>query len=131
MKKLSSSVVGKRSCRNTLTLFRDLCARSNGSNVPLIATDGFKFDRKIVQRLFGAACLYGQVIKRRRNNRVARVQRKAVLGGAWRWDELWRKTFRDIFLSLPRFLRLIKVNCILIPQATSTAQEDFVISMAA
>jgi hypothetical protein len=41
-----------------------------------------------------------------------------------------RLTFRGIFLSLPRFLRLIKVNCILIPQATSSAQEDLVMSLA-
>jgi len=206
-----STVVGKRSYRNTLTLFRNLCARSNGSTVPLIATDGFKFYRQVVRRLFGAACVYGQVIKKRRNDRVVRVQRKASFGAAWRWDEVWRNsedsrqlntsyierlnltirqgsaylcrrslcharrtqrledhldllrchynflrphrslkfgrevrtpamqagltkkrlTFRDIFLSLPRFLRLIKVNCILIRRATSTAQEDFVISMAA
>jgi transposase-like protein/IS1 family transposase len=206
-----STVVGKRSYRNTLTLFRDVCARSNGNNLPLIATDGFKFYRQVVQRLFGAVCLYGQVIKKRRNDRVVTVQRKARCGAAWRWDEVWRNsedsrqlntsyierlnltirqgsaylcrrslcharrtqrledhldllrchynflrphrslkfgrevrtpamqagltkkrlTFRDIFLSLPRFLRLIKVNCILIRRATSTAQEDFVISMAA
>ena len=81
---------GKRSFRNTLTLFRDLCARSNGNNVPLIATDGFQFYRQVVRRLFGAACLYGQVIKKRRNDRVVRVQRKARLGAAWRWNELWR-----------------------------------------
>jgi hypothetical protein len=42
-----------------------------------------------------------------------------------------RLTFRDIFTSLPRFLRLIKVHCIYIRQVTSTAQQDFVISMAA
>src|SRR5450759_905939 len=206
-----STVVGKRSYRNTLTLFRDVCARNNGNSVPLIATDGFKFYRQVVRRLFGAACVYGQVIKKRRNDRVVQVQRKPRTGVAWRWDEMWRNsedsrqlntsyierlnltirqgsaylcrrslcharrtqrledhldllrchynflrphrslkfgrevrtpamqagltkkrlTFRDIFLSLPRFLRLIKVNCILIRRATSTAQEDFVISMAA
>ena len=85
-----STVVGKRSYRNTLTLFRDLCARSNGSKVPLIATDGFKFYRQVVRRLFGAACLYGQVIKKRRNNRVVKVQRKARSGAPWRWDAVWR-----------------------------------------
>ena len=87
-----STVVGKRSYRNTLTLFRDLCARTNGYNVPLIATDGFKFYRQVVRRLFGAACLYGQVIKKRRNDRVVRVQRKARLGAAWRWNEVWRNS---------------------------------------
>jgi IS1 family transposase len=87
-----STVVGKRSYRNTLTLFRDVCNRSNGSNVPLIATDGFKFYRQVVRRLYGAACLFGQVIRKRKNNRVVRVQRKAVFGAAWRWDEVWRNS---------------------------------------
>src|SRR5450759_481382 len=87
-----STVVGKRSYRNTLTLFRDLCAQTNGNNVPLITTDGFKFYRQVVRRLFGAACVYGQVIKKRRNDRVVRVQRKASFGAAWRWDEVWRNS---------------------------------------
>jgi transposase-like protein/IS1 family transposase len=85
-----STVVGKRSYRNTLTLFRDLCARINGNNVPLIVTDGFEFYRQVVRRLFGAACLYGQVIKKRRNDRVVKVQRKPRFGAAWRWNEVWR-----------------------------------------
>ena len=58
--------------------------------IPLIATDGFKFYRQVVGRLFGVACLYGQVIKKRRNDRVVHVQRKARFGAAWRWNELWR-----------------------------------------
>ena len=40
-------------------------------------------------------------------------------------------TFRDVFTSIPKFLRLVKVHCIFIRQATSTAQQDFAISMAA
>jgi hypothetical protein len=86
----SASVVAKWSYRNTLKWFRDLCSRSAGSHFPLIATDGFKFDRQVVIRLFGVACLYGQVIKKRRNNRVIRVQRKARLGATWRWKEALR-----------------------------------------
>src|SRR5450759_477927 len=206
-----STVVGKRSYRNTLTLFRDLCARSNGNNVPLIATDGFKFYRQVVRRLFGAACVYGQVIKKRRNDRVVKVQRKASFSAAWRWDEGWRNsedsrqlntsyierlnltirqgsaylcrrslcharrtqrledhlellrchynflrphrslkfgrevrtpamqagltqkrlTFRDVFTAIPMFLRLVNVTCVFIRQAPSTAQQEFLISMAA
>ncbi len=85
-----STVVGKRSYRNTHKVFRDLCARNNGNSVPVIATDGFKFYRRVVRRLFGVACLYGQVIKKRRNDRVVRVQRITRSGAAWRWDEMWR-----------------------------------------
>ena len=206
-----STVVGKRSYRNTLTLFGDLCARINGNNVPLIVTDGFEFYRQVVRRLLGSACLYGQVIKKRRNDRVVKVQRKPRLGAAWRWNGVWRDsedsrqlntsyierlnltlrqgsaylcrrslcharrtkpledhlerlrchyhflrthralkfghevrtpamqagltkkrlTFRDIFTSIPNVLRLVKVNGIFIRHVTSTAQQDFVISMAA
>ena len=86
----SSTVVGRRSYRNTLGLFRDINRRMKLEGVPLIATDGFKFYRQVVRRVFGAACLYGQVIKTRRNDRVVRVERKARFGAAWRWNELWR-----------------------------------------
>ena len=48
--------------------------------VPLIVTDGFGFYGKVVGRIFGAACVYGQVIKRRRNDRVVKVERRAVIG---------------------------------------------------
>jgi hypothetical protein len=58
--------------------------------IPLITTDGFQFYRQVVRRLFGVACLYGQVIKKRRNDRVVRVQRKARIGAAWRWSQVWR-----------------------------------------
>ena len=85
-----ATVVGRRSYRNTLTLFRELFARSAGSHLPLITTDGFKFYRQVVRRIFGVACLFGQVIKKRRNDRVVQVQRKARFGAAWRWNEVWR-----------------------------------------
>jgi hypothetical protein len=44
-----------------------------------------------------------------------------------------RLTFRDIFTSISKFLRLvfIKVNCVIVRQVYSTVQEDFVTSMAA
>ena len=63
-----STVVGRRSYRNTFTLFRDVANRMNLARFPLIATDGFEFYEKVVRRVFGPACLYGQVIKMRRND---------------------------------------------------------------
>jgi transposase-like protein/IS1 family transposase len=75
-----STVVGKRSYRNTLDLFRDISKRMIHPLVPLIATDGFKFYEKVIGRKFGPACVYGQVIKTRRNDRVVRVERKALIG---------------------------------------------------
>ena len=38
-----STVVGRRSHRNTLALFRDISNHTNLERVPLIATDGFAF----------------------------------------------------------------------------------------
>jgi hypothetical protein len=40
--------------------------------------------------LITAACLFGQVIKKRRNDRVIKVERKPRSGAAWRWEEFWR-----------------------------------------
>src|SRR5262249_48179749 len=75
-----SSVVGKRSYHNTRDLFRDVSNRMALQRVPLIVTDGFGFYGKVVGRIFGSACVYGQVIKRRRNDRVVKVERRAVIG---------------------------------------------------
>ena len=51
----SSTVVGRRSYRNTLGLFRDIIRRMKLDGVPLITTDGFKFYQPVVRRLFGLA----------------------------------------------------------------------------
>jgi IS1 family transposase len=75
-----STVVGKRSYRNTLDLFRDLCSRMNLEVTPLITTDGFKFYERVIGRVFGPACVYSQVIKTRRNDRIVKVERRAVIG---------------------------------------------------
>ena len=75
-----STVVGKRSYRNTLDLFRDVSNRMNLERIPLITTDGFKFYERVIGRVFGPACVYGQVIKTRRNDRVVKVERRAVIG---------------------------------------------------
>ncbi|MCH7978874.1 MAG: hypothetical protein IH935_07860, partial [Acidobacteria bacterium] len=85
-----STIVGRRSYRNTLGLFRDVSSRMKLEGMPLITTDGFEYYNNVVRRVFEAACLYGQVIKKRRNDRVVHVQRKARFGAAWRWNELWR-----------------------------------------
>ena len=68
-----STVTGKRSYRNTHALFRDLSKRMNFERLPLIVTDGFEFYQKVIRRFFGPACLYGQVLKTRRNDRIIKV----------------------------------------------------------
>ena len=75
-----STIVGQRSYHNTLDLFRDLSKRMSLEAIPLITTDGFKFYEKVIGRVFGPACCYGQVIKTRRNDRVIKVERRAVIG---------------------------------------------------
>ena len=54
---------------------------------PMIVTDGFEFYGTVIRRVFGPAALYAQVIKTRRHDRVVRVDRRAVIGAAWRFAE--------------------------------------------
>jgi hypothetical protein len=57
----------------------------------LIATDGFQFYKRVVRRILGPACLYGQVIKTRRNDRIVKIERRALIGDAWRFEETLRE----------------------------------------
>ena len=82
-----STVTGRRSYRNTHALFRDLSRRMNFEHLPLIVTDGFEFYQKVIRRFFGPACLYGQVLKTRRNDRIIKVERRALHGAAWRFED--------------------------------------------
>ena len=59
----------------------------NSGRLPLIVTDGFDFYQKVIRRFFGPACLYGQVLKTRRNDRIIKVERRALHGAAWRFDD--------------------------------------------
>ena len=83
----TSTVVGRRSYRNTLALVRDVATRMTFGTGPLIVTDGFEFYDTAIRRVFGPAALYAQVIKTRRHDRVVRVERRAVIGAAWRFDD--------------------------------------------
>jgi len=46
----------------------------------LFTTDGFEMYEWAVKRLLAGICIYGQVIKKRRENRVIRVDRRLLLG---------------------------------------------------
>jgi transposase-like protein/IS1 family transposase len=85
-----ATVVGRRSYRNTLALFQDVAGRMKLERVPLITTDGFEFYKRVVRRIFGPACLYGQVIKTRRNDRIIKVERRRLIGDRWRFEETLR-----------------------------------------
>ena len=82
-----STVVGRRSYRNTLALVRDVSNRMHFERIPLIVTDGFDFYEKVVRRVFGPAALYGQVLKTRRNDRIVKVERRELMGASWRFEE--------------------------------------------
>ena len=83
----ASTVVGRRSYRNTLALLGDVSNRMDFGRLPLIVTDGFDFYERVVRRVFGPACLYGQVLKTRRNDRIVKVERRALVGTARRLEE--------------------------------------------
>ena len=59
----------------------------NFGRLPLIVTDGFEFYQKVIRRFFGPACLYGQVLKTRRNDRIIKVERRALHGTTWRFED--------------------------------------------
>ncbi len=60
---------------------------------PLIATDGFEYSFGVLVCLLGSACVYGQVLKTRRNDRVVRVERRVTIGSASR--------LRDALCAVP------------------------------
>ena len=80
----TGSRLGRRSYRNTTAVLNDVLVRARIVGFPLVATDGFECYFSEIVRLMGPACVYGQVIKTRRNNRVVRVDRRVKSGAAGR-----------------------------------------------
>jgi IS1 family transposase len=78
----ASSVLGRRSARNARGLIEDVVCRGRVVGCPLIATDGFEYYVGAVSARFGSTCVYGQVLKTRRNDRVVRVERRVKIGTA-------------------------------------------------
>jgi len=83
----SSTVVGRRSYANTKALFSDTLLRGEIVGTPLIMTDGFEFYERVIRRLLGVACIYAQVIKTWRKDRVTRVERRAIIGTTRRLEK--------------------------------------------
>ena len=83
---------GRRSYRHTKAVLNDVILRGRLVSVPLIATDGFEYYFRVIVRLVGPACLYGQVIKTWRNNEVIRVERRLNIGTARRLNEALRES---------------------------------------
>jgi IS1 family transposase len=87
-----SYIVGKRNYKNIRRLFQDTIFRSEMNAEPLITTDGFRPYTWVIKRLFGCSCVYGQVIKTRRKDRVIRVDRKLVIGSQQRLENALEKS---------------------------------------
>lgn len=82
-----SLVVGRRSYKNIKKLLSDTLKNAECSFPLLVATDGFVFYKKAMRTILGNACIYGQVIKTWRNNRVIDVDRKLVIGNKRQLEE--------------------------------------------
>ena len=82
-----STVVGRRSYRNIRRIVEETSRRSRFERIPLITTDGYYYYRAVIGRLFKHACVYGQVVKTRRRNRVTSVDRRLVIGSEWQLQE--------------------------------------------
>jgi len=78
----AGSLLGRRSDRNAWAIISDVIRRGRVVGCPLIATDGFESYVGAIGDLFGPACVFGQVLKTRRNNRVVRVERRVKIGTA-------------------------------------------------
>ena len=74
------NVQGRRSYRNTEKIFNEVIFRGRIRDIVLVTTDGFEFYARVIRKMLGVACVYGQVMKMRRNNRVIRVERHLKMG---------------------------------------------------
>ena len=75
-----SGVVGRRNFRNIKRVILNTLQRGRFEHRFLFTTDGFEVYEWAAKRLLSGICIYGQVIKKRRENRVVRVDRRLLLG---------------------------------------------------
>ena len=100
----AGSVLGRRASRNATAVLNDVILRGRVVGFPLIATDGFEYYVGVIERLFGSACVYGQVLKTRRNDRVVRVEPRRRIGTAGRlqaalWESEDSETLHTSFVE--------------------------------
>ena len=82
-----SSIVGRRSYRNIKRLMEETIRDACIERIPLITTDGFLYYGIVIARLFRQACVYGQVIKTMKKNRVTKVERRRLIGSKYQLEE--------------------------------------------
>ena len=72
--------IGRRNFRNIQRVLLDTLQRGRVEHRFLFITDGFEMYEWATKRLLLGVCIYGQVIKKRRENRVVKVDRRLLLG---------------------------------------------------
>ena len=75
-----SVVIGRRNFCNIKALILNTLQRGRVEHRFLFTTDGFEMYEWATKRFLVGVCIYGQVIKKRRENRVVRVDRRLLLG---------------------------------------------------
>ncbi len=75
-----SKVVGNRNYRNIKTLLNQVIDACRIVNPFIFTTDGFEPYSWATKNLMSSICLYAQVIKKRRKNRVIKVERRLIIG---------------------------------------------------
>ena len=100
----AGSVLGRRASRNATAVLNDVIRRGRVVGFPLIATDGFEDYVGVIERLLGSACVYGHLLKTRRNDRVVRVERRRRIGTAGRlqaarWESEDSETLHTSFVE--------------------------------
>ena len=73
------TIVGSRNYENTKEAIRSISKLTDPQRVPLITTNGYKFYERAIRKCFGK-CLYAQILKTRRNDRVTTVDRRMITG---------------------------------------------------
>jgi len=83
-----SKVVGSRNYRNIKTLLNQVIDSCRIVNPFIFTTDGFEPYSWATKNLLNYICLYAQVIKKRRKNRVIKVERRLIIGTEQKIEQL-------------------------------------------
>lgn len=82
-----STVVGARNARNTQQLLQDTVDRRDITEDCLVTTDGYGPYTRVIRDLLGDTCVYAQVVKTLRHNRVVKVTQKLMIGTPERLEQ--------------------------------------------
>ena len=83
-----SKVVGNRNYRSVKTLLAQVINVCRILNPFIFTTDGFDPYSWATNRIWNSICLYAQVIKKRRKDRVVKVERRLIIGTRPKMEQL-------------------------------------------